>query len=181
MRLIICLASLWLLLFSQAILAENIEVTTAKIQLKDGIYQLDARINYSLHHELTDALHSGISLPLKVIIRVYVPYDYWLNENVAFLKQRYELSYHALSRQYIVLNHNSNVRNSFNSLTNALNYLGKIDALPIMDQQLLNSDKNYRVQLRAAINTGQLSIPLRLSSYFYGPWHSKSPWWDMPL
>lgn len=170
-----------LLLFSQPSYAENFEVTDAQVTLQDGIYQLSSTIRYPLGSELTEALHQGVVIPIKVIVEVYTPNRYLPETEVAFLKQRYELRFHALTRQYVVTNHNSGVNNNYGSLAHALQHLGEIKNLPIIDQNLLKEGVEYRLRIRAAINTGQLAIPLRLTSYFYGPWRNESEWWDLPL
>lgn len=172
---------LLLLLLCQGAHAESIEVAEAKVQLQEGLYLLDATIHYPLHDELLEALHSGISLPFKVIVVVYVPHNYWPDTEVAFLKQRYTLRYHALSRQYIVTNQNTTVSENFSSLAQALDQLGNIKALPVIDHALLEAGVNYHLRIRASINTALLSIPLRLTSYIYGPWKNSSEWWDTPL
>jgi len=169
------------LLLLQTAHAENIEVVEASVELQNGILLLDAAIRYPLHEELLEALHSGITLPFKVIAVVYIPHNYWPDTEVAFLKQRYTLNYHALSRQYLVTNQNTTVSESFRSLEQALRQLGHIKALPIIDHELLAQQTKYHLRIRASINTALLSIPLRLTSYVYGPWNNSSEWWDIPL
>lgn len=172
-----------LLTLSQPIMAEPFTVTEVSIeqQQQQQLYLLNAQIEYELADELVEALQNGVTLPFKVLIEVYLPRRFLPDTEVAFLKQRYELQYHALSRQYIVNNLNSAVSESFSSLSLALRHLGEIHQLPMIDRDLLESDTQYHLRIRAAINSGRLSVPLRLSSYFYGPWNSESEWWDMPL
>ena len=177
----LALTTLLLMLLSQPGMAEPFTITDATIEREQALYLLHAKIDYQLDSELIEALHSGVTLPFKVIIEVYQPRRFLPDPEVAFLKQRYELQYHALSRQYIVTNHNSSVSESFSSLEYALDGLGKIDGLPMLDHELLEADNKYRVRIRAAINVSLLSVPLRLTSYFFGPWNSESKWWDMPL
>lgn len=177
----LALTTVMLLMLNQAVMAEPFTVTDASVERQQALYLLNVSIQYELADELVEALHSGITLPFKVLIEVYRPRRLLPDTEIAFLKQRYDLQYHALSRQYIVTNHNSSVSESFSSLTHALHYLGKINGLPMLDDELLDKDAKYRVRIRAAINNSQLSVPLRLTSYIYGPWSSESTWWDMPL
>ena len=170
-----------LLLLNQSAMADRFTVTEASVERQQELYLLNATIKYELSDELVEALKSGITIPFKVLIEVYTPRRFLPDSEIAFLKQRYELQYHALSRQYIVTNHNSSVSESFGSLHHALTHLGQINDLPMIDHDLLEADTKYRLRIRAAINTSRLSMPLRLPSYFYGPWSSESTWWDMPL
>ncbi len=175
------LLPLLLLLCCQPAFAEKFKIVDAHTSLQDEIYHLSTTIRYPLDTELTTALHRGVVLPIKVIVKIYRPRRYLPDTDIAFLKQRYALRFHALTRQYLVTNHNSGASSSYHSLTLALQHLGDINNLPIIDKNLLTEGIEYRVRIRAAINTGVLAIPLKLTSYFYGPWRNNSVWWDMPL
>ncbi|MCF6218277.1 MAG: DUF4390 domain-containing protein [Gammaproteobacteria bacterium] len=175
------LLPLLLLLCYQPAFAEKFEIVDAEVSLHNEIYHLSSTIRYPLDTELTTALYRGVVLPIKVIVEVYRPRRYLPDTEIAFLKQRYELRFHALTRQYLVTNYNSGARASYSSLTLALQHLGSINNLPIIDKNLLAEGTEYRLRVRAAINTGLLAIPLKLTSYFYGPWRNESEWWDMPL
>ncbi len=181
LRQLTLLPLLLMVLLSHNVQAENFEVTGAKVTLKDGLYLADISLSFPLNSELKEALHSGVTIPIKVILEVYLPRNYLLEGDIAFLKQRYDLDYHALSRQYIVTNHNSAVVSSFSTLSAALEELGSIRNLPIIDQDILEPGKSYHLRIRTAIDTNAISIPLRLISYFSGPWRNNSEWWDMPL
>jgi hypothetical protein len=66
---------------------------------------------------------------------------------------QYELEYRPLSQRYIVRNVNSGLQDSYATLYSALNNLGRIQGLPVIDDSLLDSGSRYRVRLRAALST----------------------------
>ena len=118
-----------------------------------------------------------IELQLEVIRARRFVWD----DVVAELAIDYELEYRPLSQRYIVQNRNSGDQDSFATLYSALNYLGRVQGLPVIDDALLEADKNYRVRLRAMLNTQQYPAPLRLLFFWRDQWQLQSEWFEWLL
>lgn len=170
-----------LVCLAQAVHARGMEIVEARTSLVDGVYVLDARIRIRLHDELVEAIQNGVALPVILEIELVRERNYLWNETIAQLRQRYELRYHALSKQYILSNLNSGVQESHFSLERALLDMGRVRELPLLDRDLLEEGETYQVRLRAGISTEDLPIPLRLLSYVYGKWRMESDWHSWPL
>ena len=156
-------------------------MSDVRTYLADGVYHLDARIAYRLSDEALEALHRGVPLTLVLDIEVWRKRKYWLNVKVAELEQRYELSYHALSDQYIAVNLNTGIRSNFTSLATALTELGTVSELPVLDRQVLDPNENYAVRIRARLDLDALPTPLRVMAYVWPAWHLSSDWYQWPL
>ena len=104
-----------------------------------------------------------------------------LDEQIAQLRQRFQLQYHALTEQYIVKNLNSGAQNTAPTLNTALYYLRDIDNIPLIDQQLLNPSQHYQVRLKVSMEFDSLPVPLKLSAYMSRSWWLGSDWfvWDL--
>jgi hypothetical protein len=102
---------------------------------------------------------------------------YW-DDDAAELALRYELEYRPLSQRYIVRNLNSGDQDSFATLYSALNNLGRVQGLPVIDDALLEADSPYRIRLRAMLNTQQYSAPLRLLLFWRSEWQLQSEWFE---
>jgi hypothetical protein len=76
---------------------------------------------------------------------------------------------------------NSGDRDSFATLYSALNNLGRIRGLPVLDDAVLQSDKRYRVRLRARLSTEQYPAPLRILFFWRDQWHLESEWFEWLL
>ena len=118
-------------------------------ELRDGVYYLNAVIAYRLSTEAMDALHAGVPLGIRLDVEIIHPRRWWFDNDNAALRQSYQLEYHALSERYIVLNVNSGDQASFGSLFAALEYLGRVERLPLLDTAVLDDDRGYDVRLRA--------------------------------
>jgi len=161
--------------------APGIHVREARSSLVDDVYQLRARIDYVLSTPVSDALNNG--LPLVIELQVQVVRDYFglWDQEVASLTQQYQLQYHALSRQYLLRNLNSTAQRSYPTEQAALDALGDVDALPLLDRRLLDNDVHYDGKVRARLDIESLPTPLRLVAYLDTDWRLASEWYRWPV
>jgi hypothetical protein len=145
------------------------------------VHVLDARMQLVLSSEALRALSSGFTLTIELqaeLIRV----RRWYFDNVeAELATRYELEYHPLTQRYIVRNLNSGNQDSFATLYSALNNLGRVQGLPLIDDAVLEAGSTYRIRVRALLQTRQYSAPLRMIFFWRGQWQLASEWTEWIL
>jgi hypothetical protein len=157
------------------------EVRSASTELVGGVYMLDARLQLVLSSEALNALNSGVPLTIELQVQVIRSRRFYLDALDAELAFRFELEYRPISQRYIVRNLNTGNQDSFATLYSALNYLGRVQRLPVIDESLLIPDRNYRVRLRALLATEQYSAPLRLLFFWRDEWQLKSEWYEWTL
>ncbi|MAD91770.1 MAG: hypothetical protein CMQ54_03445 [Gammaproteobacteria bacterium] len=157
------------------------EVRSAITQPINDVHTLDARLQLVLSSEALAALESGVSLTIEMQIQVIRVKRFFPDSVDAELAVRYALEYRPLSQRYIVKNLNSGDQDSFATLYSALNRLGRVQNLPIIDDALLITDKSYRVRLRAMLNTQQYPASLRLLFFWRGQWQLQSEWFEWQL
>jgi len=102
---------------------------------------------------------------------------FWLDKKTATLEQSFELSYQPLSERYVVRNLNSGEQKSFATLFSALNSMGRIVDLPIIDASLLDADERYEIALRAVLDQNTLPGPLRLLAFWSSGFRLESDWY----
>lgn len=172
----------WLWLPAPALAADGyFQVRDARAQLRDDVYMLDADIELRFSEASLEALQNGIPLVLEVEIKVEKPREWLWPETVASLSQRHRLQYHALSDRYVVHNLNTDLRQSFARLDNALDALGTLREFPMLDRRLLESDVHYRIKLRAGLVVEELPTPIRLWAYASDQWRLGSDWYTWQL
>lgn len=157
------------------------EVRSASTQSVDGVLVLDARLQLVLSSEALAALESGVTLTIEMQMQVIRAKRFLIDSVEAELAVRYELEYRPLSQRYIVKSLNSGDQDSFATLYSALNSLGRVQGLPVIDEALLKPDRKYRLRLRAMLNTQQYPAPLRLLFFWRGQWQLKSDWFEWLL
>ncbi len=161
--------------------AGRFEVRSAYAELLNSVYYLNARIEYQLGKKGRDTLQSGVPLTLELEIEVERNRRFLPDWTMASLRQRYELKFHALSERYIVVNLNSGERTSFPTLSSALDALGRVNALPIIDAALLDPELQYRIRLRAVLDVREIPVALRIVAFLFGDSRIESEWYSWSL
>jgi hypothetical protein len=157
------------------------EVRSASTELVGGVHMLDARLQLVLSSEALNALNSGVPLTIEVQVQVIRSRRFYLDALDAELAFRFELEYRPISQRYIVRNLNTGNQDSFATLYSALNNLGRIQRIPVIDETLLIPDRTYRIRVRALLATEQYSAPLRLLFFWRDEWQLKSEWYEWKL
>lgn len=166
---------------AKAALAGGFVVREAHTDLVDEVYHLDAQIDYKLSDTVLDALENGVPITIEIRIEVYRPREYLWKEEVASLRQRYRLEYHALSQQYLVTNLNTRAQQSYPGRSAAIEAVGAITDLPMLDRRLLKRGEHYMARLRASLDIEALPAPLRLLAYLSSDWRVSSKWYAWEL
>ncbi len=161
--------------------ARETRILEARTLLVDNVYRLGAHIDFDFNDTLEGALRNGVPLLLELRIEVLRERQWLWSELVAELRQRFKLEYHALSRRYLVKNFSTGGQHSFRTMQDALDYIGNIYDLPLIDAQLLKQDERYSVRMRADIDVEALPTPVRLWAYLGSEWSLKSKWYRWPL
>ena len=157
------------------------EVRSASTTLSDGVHRLDSRLQLVLSSEALVALNSGVPLMIELQMQVIRVRRLYMDALDAELAVRFELEYRPLSQRYIVRNLNSGDQDSFATLYSALNNLGRVQGLPVIDDALLEPGKSYRVRVRAMLQTQQYPAPLRLLFFWRSQWQLQSEWFEWML
>jgi len=163
--------------------AQGFAINHAEISLTDKVYHLNASLDFDFSTDVLEAINNGVPLVLELIIEILEPRRYWYDDEVASLEQRYQLQYHALSEQYIVINLNSGARYTFFSLSAALQQIGSVNNLPIIDEQLLEdkATENYYARIRTTLGFENLPVPLKLDAWTSRSWWLGSDWVELNL
>ncbi len=161
--------------------AADFAVVSATSRLEGGVYLLDARIDYDLTPATLEALRNGLPLIVGLEMEVWRQRDWMWDADVATVQQRFRFTYHALARQYVIINQNNGEVRSFPTRTTATDFLGQINDFPLLDASLLDPRENYYGRLRATLDIEALPAPLRPLAYLSGDWQLTSEWYTWPL
>ena len=156
-------------------------VEWADTELEEGIWLLNADLRLTPSATMREALDNGARLELVLASEVYREHEWWPDERVARLVQRYTLRYHPLSRRVVSIAVNSGARRNHADLDDALHRLGRLRRLPLLDHTLIDDGGQYHGRVRARI--GVASVPLHLHPFhwFTDHWRTESPWFHWPI
>jgi hypothetical protein len=145
------------------------------------VYELNAKVDITLPEEARKGIEAGLTLRFAYEIELSRVRGYWPDATVADLKQTYELSYHALSQRYLLRNLNTGEQQDFGSLQAALEQLGDVRGLPVIDADLVKGDSRYEVYLRAVIDLSTTPAALQWLLFWTDDWSATSEWFIWPL
>lgn len=156
-------------------------VRSAELELKDNVYQLNARLLMPVSDAVRRGLAEGVPLILELDIDIEHVRQFLPNSRVAQLSQRYHLQYNAVSARYIVRNDNSGQQESSGSLDAALESLSDVHNLPVLDKSLIAADRPYEANVRAKVDYGTVPFSLRMLMFWVNEWHRESDWYTWTL
>ena len=159
-----------------------LEVRSAYVNISKGVFLLHARIDYPVSETIRSALKDGVTLSFDLDARVDRERRFWFDANIVDLTLRRELTDHAVSDRYVVRDTRSRDQQSFATLDEALDYLGKIDAWPILVEPQLDGG-SYTISVRAGMRRGHLPASLRAILFWTDDWARVSEWytWSLPV
>jgi Domain of unknown function (DUF4390) len=178
-----CLASATVatLILAQPLHAEGLagrfEVRSADLELQDGVYHLNARIDLPISEAVRHGLVEGVPLTLEVDLDIERVRQLLPNSRVAELTQRYRLQYNAVTARYILRNENSGQQESMGTVDEAIAHLSEVHSLPALDRALIAADRRYEGRVRARIDFGTVPFTLRLLMFWVSDWHRESDWY----
>jgi hypothetical protein len=158
-------------------LAGRFEVRSADLELQDGVYHLNARIDLPISDAVRRGLVEGVPLTLEVDLDIERVRQLLPNSRVAELTQRYRLQYNAVTARYILRNENSGQQESLGTVDDAIAHLSEVHSLPALDKALIAADRRYEGRVKARIDFGTVPFTLRLLMFWVSDWHRESDWY----
>jgi hypothetical protein len=149
--------------------------------IDEGVYALDAKLEIELPEEARKAVEAGLTLTLTYQVEVSRERRFMPDAGIAALEQRYEVSYHALSQRYLVRNLNTAEQQDFGSLQAALDRIGELRALPVLDTALLSDDATYRGRIRAVLGLSTAPEVFGWLLFWTDDWSAESNWQSWTL
>jgi hypothetical protein len=174
-------AALWMRPLQADGLEGRFEVRSADLQLKDGVYHLNAHMDLPVSEAVRRGLAEGVPLAMELDLDIERVRQLLPNSRVAELTQRYHLQYNAVSARFILRNDNSGQQESLNSVDSAVERLSEVRGLPVLDKALITADRRYEASVRAKIDFGSVPFSLRVVMFWVNDWHRESDWYTWTL
>jgi hypothetical protein len=160
---------------------ERFEIRSAYVVPAQGVYLLNARLHFVMPEGARQAVRDGVALTLELELQLVRSRNWWLDDGVATLEQRYEVVFHALSERYLLRNLNSGEQSTHSTLDEALESLSAIHDLPVLDESLIDPKETYELRLRGTLDVRSLPEALRLVLFWVDNWRQRTDWYIWPL
>jgi hypothetical protein len=146
----------------------QILVKSAELQSLDEKFSLNIDLDFQFNPALEDALNKGIPLTFLYEFQLSQPRKYWFDEEIVSQSQRITISYHALSRQYLV--HRQNHQQSYANLAQAKEAISKIKDWLVFDKSVLKKGEPYQAGLRVRLDQAKLPKALQAEAASSEEW-----------
>lgn len=140
--------------------SSNLHIKTAELIAAADGFALNADFDVGFSPDVEAALNKGVPLSFLVEFQLVTPRRYWFDDEIETSSMNITLSYHALSRQYL-LNRN-NHQQSFASLQEAREELSRLRDWQVLDKSLLKKGEVYHAALRIRLDQSKLPKPLQV-------------------
>jgi len=157
------------------------EVRSADLEIKDGVYHLNAHLDLPVSEAVRRGLTEGVPLSVELDIDIERVRQLLPNSRVAELTQHYHLQYNAVSARYILRNDNSGQQESLGTVDAAVEHLSDVRSLPVLDKALIAADRRYEASVRAKIDYGTVPFTMRMLMFWVSDWHRESDWYTWTL
>lgn len=149
-----------------------IHIKSAELLGIEESYALTVDFDVSFSPVIEDALNKGVPLTFLVEFQLSTPRRYWFDDEIVTQTQFVTLSYHALSRQYLV--NRNNRQQSFVNLQQAKEEISNVKSWPVVDKKLLKKGEAYYAAIKVRLDQTKLPKPLQVEAVGSDDWNIAS-------
>ncbi len=162
--------------FAAAQEAERFEIRNAYVELVNGEWLLDVRLDLALAEAARQAFEQGVPLVLRLEIEASVERRLLPAEDVVSMGRRWQLAYDAIAERYVVTDVRSGTHVSHASPEEAFEALGRIGGIVIADTATLPEGQRFDMRVRATVEIGELPAAVRVL-LFWRSWSRTTEWY----
>ncbi len=169
-----------LLLLTATVQAAEISVRNPQLTASDEGYQLSADFSIVFNRRLEEVVNKGVVLYFVADFELFRPRWYWLDEQIVSRSRTFQLSYHALTRQYRLST--GLLHQSFYTLDEAVRVMSQLRNWQVLDKDEVRHGLRYQASLRLRLDISQMPKTFQVSALSSRDWNLVSDWqhWSFP-
>jgi hypothetical protein len=154
----------------------HFEVRNAYVELVNGAWQLDVRLDLALADAARQAFEEGVPLVLKLDIEASVERRLLPADDVVQMTREWQLAYDAIAERFVVTDAASGAHVSHATQADALEALSRISGITVADTATLPEGRRFDMRVRATVEIGELPAAVRLL-LFWKNWSRTTEWY----
>lgn len=163
-----------LLIAAPAAQATDLSIRNPQLLANDEGYSLAADFNINFNSRLEEAVNKGIVLYFAVDFEMTRSRWYWFDEQVVRRSKTFQLSYHALTRQYRLST--GALHQSYATLDEALRVMSRVRNWLVLEKSDFRVDQTYLAALRMRLDLTQMPKTFQVSALSNKDWNLSSDW-----
>ena len=154
--------------------AADLTIRNPLLSIGEDGYLLSADFSINLNARLEEVVAKGVTLYFVVDFELTRSRWYWLDEQVTSRSQTYQLSYHALTRQYRLSS--GALHQSFATLDDALRLLARLRNWQVLDRNTVSPGQTYLAAVRMRLDLTQMPKTFQVNALANRDWNLTSEW-----
>ncbi|MDR3298441.1 MAG: DUF4390 domain-containing protein [Candidatus Accumulibacter sp.] len=154
--------------------ASGIAAESARLIAGDDGYSLTADFKVALTQRLEDAVNKGVVLYFTADFELTRSRWYWFDQVVARRSRTFQLSHHALTRQYRLSS--GALHQNFQSLEDALQVLSRLRRWRVVKPDEIDDGGDYVANARLRLDPSQMAKTFQVSALSNRDWSLSSDW-----
>lgn len=154
--------------------AADVVIQSAQMVANDDGYSLSANFSINLGARLEAAVNKGVVLYFAADFELTRSRWYWFDEKVVQRSKTFQLSYHALTRQYRLSS--GALHQSFASLDDALRVLSRLRYWQVIEKGEIDRGVVYAAATRLRLDPSQMPKTFQVSALSNREWSQSSEW-----
>lgn len=150
----------------------SLSIQSAELDLVEDSYVLNADVDIKFSEEIEQAVVKGFVLNFIIEFQLVTPRKYWFDDEIATVTRRIALSYHALSRQYLLTR--GDQQRTFASLDDAIDALSDISDLKVFQRTDVEKGVLYKATLLMRLDQTKLPKALQVDAIGSDDWKMTS-------
>ena len=134
--------------------------------VKDGVYFSDVKLPFKLEQQQVEALDSGLTLRFQLNFIIVDVRNWRIDRDIGTLSQAYSIRLNAFTGRYLITNLNIGTKATLSSIEEVESFLSEIKNIPLVDDSILDIEKNYSVVMQADITAEGISQWIKTISFW---------------
>lgn len=140
----------------------SIIIKSADLTLNGESYRLNADLEIDLNEKIEEAINKGVNVTFLYEFTLVKPRTLWFNKEITTASTHISVSYHALSRQYLVSQNGR--QTSHEILSEAMIELVQLYDWKVLDKSMVNPDETYDATLNVKLDQSKLPKAIQVES-----------------
>jgi hypothetical protein len=148
--------------------SSNMHIRNADLRPDGEVYSLDADLDIRFDEDVEEAVNKGVVLHFLVEFQVVSPRKYWFDDEIVTKTQNVSLSYHALTRQYLLMREGR--QQSYDTLLEAKLELAEVRDWKVLEKSQIEKGESYRAALMMRLDQAKLPKAIQVNAIGAEEW-----------
>ncbi len=134
--------------------ASSVNIKSASLTPAEEAYSLNADLDIKLSEKMVELVSKGFALNFLIEFQLSSPRKYWFDDEIATATQHVTLTYHALSRQFLLIR--GDQQKTFVRLDEAMDDLSYLSDFKVFQKSEIEKGESYKAALLVRLDPKKL-------------------------